>query len=162
MGRQITVVVDTREQDPLVFKGQRIVRKKLDYGDYSLKGMEKRFVVERKSLTDLWSTLSVPYNFTRFQRELEGAAGHGIRLWVVVESTPSRVVMGTGYSLMNGFRLLDRLFEVCHRYGAAATFTGSPESASTVTLSMLRAGWEHYVIGDRQCHVEGSSRPRST
>ena len=56
------VLVDTREQDPLSFDrfpnwiaGTR--KQKLDAGDYSVQGMEHLLILERKSLSDLISTL---------------------------------------------------------------------------------------------------------
>ena len=52
---RITVVVDTREQEPYSFDSDKVsaVRKALPAGDYSLVGLEERVAVERKSLTDL-------------------------------------------------------------------------------------------------------------
>ena len=51
---RITVVVDTREQEPYSFDTDKVstVRKALPAGDYSLVGLEERVAVERKSLTD--------------------------------------------------------------------------------------------------------------
>ena len=56
------VLVDTREKIPLDFSrfpnwiaGER--RQKLDVGDYSIEGMEDLLVIERKTLSDLITTL---------------------------------------------------------------------------------------------------------
>jgi hypothetical protein len=43
------IVVDTREQEPLVFKSLQAVRGTLLSGDYSVAGLEELFSVERKS-----------------------------------------------------------------------------------------------------------------
>lgn len=56
------VLVDTREQDPFLFTDLDnwiggVERRKLDVGDYSVAGMESLLALERKSLTDLISTL---------------------------------------------------------------------------------------------------------
>ena len=56
------VVIDTREQAPFDFSAMNnwiggTVRRKLDVGDYSIVGMERLLRVERKSLTDLITTL---------------------------------------------------------------------------------------------------------
>jgi len=56
------VIVDTREQLPFDFAGLKnwiegTVKRKLDVGDYSIMGMERVLRIERKSLTDLISTL---------------------------------------------------------------------------------------------------------
>lgn len=56
------VIVDTREQTPFEFTNHRnwiagIKRHKLAAGDYSVEGMERLLALERKSLTDLITTL---------------------------------------------------------------------------------------------------------
>lgn len=80
-GRSITrtipkpvVLVDTREQDPLEFirfpnwiAGEK--RKKLNVGDYSVEGMESLLALERKSLSDLVTT--VIQNRSRFFKACE-------------------------------------------------------------------------------------------
>ena len=83
-GRSITrripkpvVVVDTREQAPFDFGGLRnwiggTARRKLDPGDYSVVGMEHLLRLERKSLTDLITTLMQCRK--RFFKECEALA----------------------------------------------------------------------------------------
>ena len=56
------VLVDTRERLPLAFDRfpnwiAGAERQKLDAGDYSVRGMESLLIIERKSLTDLITTL---------------------------------------------------------------------------------------------------------
>ena len=68
-----TIVVDTREQFPLVFDrfaalGVSTVRRKLQTGDYSIDGFERQIVIERKSLNDCVSTLT--HGRERFTREI--------------------------------------------------------------------------------------------
>lgn len=77
-----TVVVDSREQSNWDFKNfradarqkrlplvVRTVTKGLKSGDYSIEGIEDRISVERKSLSDLYSTLG--QGRERFERELQ-------------------------------------------------------------------------------------------
>jgi len=83
-GRSITrripkpvVIIDTREQAPFTFTAMTnciggIVSRKLDVGDYSVVGMERLLRLERKSLTDLISTLM--HGRQRFLRECEALA----------------------------------------------------------------------------------------
>ncbi len=57
-----TVLIDTREQTPFTFVNFRnwignAYRQKLDNGDYSIAGMEGLLALERKTLSDLISTL---------------------------------------------------------------------------------------------------------
>ena len=56
------VIIDTREKTPFGFTGHMnwiggTVRRKLAAGDYSVEGMERLLSLERKSLTDLITTL---------------------------------------------------------------------------------------------------------
>lgn len=57
----MVVVVDTREQNPLWLpkppKGLVLCRDTLQHGDYSIKGFESKFAIERKS-TDLFAYLT--------------------------------------------------------------------------------------------------------
>lgn len=65
------VIVDTREQFPFTFRQLPVERLRgtLHTGDYSLAGYENRITVERKSLGDLASCITVGRE--RFERELE-------------------------------------------------------------------------------------------
>ena len=71
----LTIIEDTREQAPLDFSAFPFVeveRATLRSGDYSVKGWESRFAVERKSLADLVGTIT--HGHERFERELERLA----------------------------------------------------------------------------------------
>ena len=68
----ITIIEDTREQTPLDFSAFPFVtveRATLKSGDYSLKGYEQLFAIERKSLADLIGTITQGHE--RFERELQ-------------------------------------------------------------------------------------------
>ena len=76
-------IIDTREQKPLPMTPS--VRKKLEVGDYTTKKLYNKFHVERKSLGDLYGTITKGNN--RFKYELFRAAWHRIDIVVVVEGT---------------------------------------------------------------------------
>ena len=68
----LTIIEDTREQTPLDFSAFPFVtveRGTLHSGDYSVKGYEERFAIERKSLADLLGTIT--HGHARFERELQ-------------------------------------------------------------------------------------------
>jgi DNA excision repair protein ERCC-4 len=77
-----TVVIDTREQCPLPFTRLPIVRAGLVTGDYSIQGAENQFAVERKSISDLVS--SITSERQRFERELTRLRGYEFRRLVIV------------------------------------------------------------------------------
>jgi hypothetical protein len=74
MAKQYTVLRDTREKDGFGWKFNPSVwclgteERKLDTGDYTLEGLEDRFVIERKADT---SEFSKNVMEARFVRELE-------------------------------------------------------------------------------------------
>ena len=55
--QDFVVVIDTREQNPLctAVKGLTIFRDTLKDGDYSIRGFENQFTVERKQTSDFFS-----------------------------------------------------------------------------------------------------------
>lgn len=78
----MTILVDTREQKPF-FRGAK--RKTLNVGDYTTTKLLNKFHIERKSLLDLYGTLTK--GNTRFKYELFRAAYHQIILEVYVEGS---------------------------------------------------------------------------
>jgi DNA excision repair protein ERCC-4 len=134
---KITIVVDTREQEPYMFDFERVttVRRALAAGDYSLEGHEATVAVERKSLDDY--VASVVSAKERFGRELGLLAGYDVAC-VLVEAT------------------LEDILE--HRYRAGV----HPNAVFGATLSIIVGrGVPVFFCGDRQisCRfVEGFLR----
>lgn len=88
----IKIVVDTREQVPWRFddiKGIELVRAKLDAGDYSIVGLERRVAIERKSIDDWHGT--VLRDRARFYRELEALRAYEFRC-VIIESSIRNII----------------------------------------------------------------------
>jgi len=64
----MVLVVDTREQMPLFHKlpkGLVLTRDTLHHGDYSIKGFEDKFFIERKQISDLIPYLVKDHDKTR-------------------------------------------------------------------------------------------------
>ena len=77
-----TIIQDSREQCPLRFANLPVEVAGLTTGDYSVKGLEHDFIVERKSIPDLIG--SVTSGRDRFMRELQRIKAHGFRRLVVI------------------------------------------------------------------------------
>lgn len=77
-----TILVDSREQAPLVFVNCPSERATLATGDYSIQGCEDEFTVERKSLDDLAG--SCTHERDRFEKELVRMRGYSFRRLLVV------------------------------------------------------------------------------
>lgn len=79
------VLVDSREQLPLVFDNIKTIHTGLEFGDYKLNddNFSHNCCIERKSLADLCSTLKG--GIERFRRELLRAQNAGYYMVVLVE-----------------------------------------------------------------------------
>ena len=75
------VIVDTREQAPLFM--HRIIRRKLDEGDYNLVPLEDKYIFERKASMDMYS--SITHNHIRFFNMLLRSRLKGKRAYIFVE-----------------------------------------------------------------------------
>lgn len=75
------IFVDTREQKPLDFKNGIV--EKLAYGDYASPDNPHIFI-ERKSISDLWGTMSKRYD--KFKEEIIRAREDGVYLIVMIET----------------------------------------------------------------------------
>ncbi len=80
----ITVIVDTREQHALLLDPMKTERGTLTTGDYTVKGLERKICIERKSIPDL--TQSLGKERERFDKEM-----HRILAY------PHRVLLIEGY-----------------------------------------------------------------
>lgn len=77
-----TLIIDTREQRPLTFEHLASQRGTLHSGDYSVKGFEPHFAIERKSVADLCQ--SVTRGRERFERELHRLRGFDFARLLIV------------------------------------------------------------------------------
>ncbi len=76
------IITDTREQRPLIFTHLTTERGTLQSGDYSIKGLEHEFAIERKSISDLLGSLTKGRE--RFERELHRLRGFSFARVLVV------------------------------------------------------------------------------
>jgi len=122
----MTILVDTREQKQLDFKHKFIKGIKttcLNVGDYcaSFSSIyDCPVVFERKSIADLYGTLSQGYE--RFKRELERAKENDIKLIIIVEGNLHRVLHGTPYSQRTPESIVYQLFTLRARYNIETVF----------------------------------------
>ena len=79
---QPVLLVDTREQRPLQFSHLPAESATLMTGDYSVKGLEEMFTVERKSMADLAGSLT--RERARFMREMHRLRGFAYPYLLVV------------------------------------------------------------------------------
>lgn len=134
---RVTVVVDTREQEPYTFESgcTEVVRRALPAGDYSVEGHEDSVAVERKTLEDFVST--VIRSRKRFTRELRRLCEYDAAC-VVVEAD-LRDILGGRYR------------SGAHPNAWGHCFPSSSISASrcfSAPTGRLRAGsWRNFYTG---------------
>jgi ERCC4-type nuclease len=85
-------------------------------------------VFERKSINDLYGTLSKGYS--RFKQEIERSKGLRILLIIIVEGSLRRVLSGCSNSRRTPISIVYQLFTLRVRYGIETVFTNTREEMS--------------------------------
>ena len=135
----LAIIVDTREQTPLVFPdGVKVERGTLHTGDYSIKGFEDRFTVERKSAQDLVGTLT--RGRERFTRELERMGAFEFRR-IIVERPYADIAAGRfGFiSMANPKAIIGTIHAFEVRYKVSFVFAANRGEAARRVLGWCRA-----------------------
>ncbi|NJO59149.1 MAG: hypothetical protein HC836_12675 [Richelia sp. RM2_1_2] len=112
----LSILIDNREKKPFKFDCPTIVSK-LDFGDYTTNSHYKKIYVERKSFSDLVTTLSTNYN--RFCKEIERANKFKSYLIICVESPLSSFQDESFWKYYKSIEpdfILNRLRNICQIY----------------------------------------------
>lgn len=144
------IIVDSREQNPWNFDTMEKSVSKLDTGDYSLKGMEEIFCIERKGsvsefannitekrFKDVVERLSkVQHAFLLFEFDLEDVLIYPVgsnvpkRMWDKLRISPKFILKH-----INELQLLQNV---------KVLFCGDASNAEKMALSLMRKAYEHY------------------
>lgn len=137
------IVVDTREQKPLWKECADVERGTLKTGDYSIKGFENKFAIERKSLSDLYGTLGG--GNARFKKELERARTLDY-FAIIIEGCYTNCVNkrfeGANYSKMRGPVITSIVFTLHMKYGINVFFTNGRIETKHITRELMTAYWK--------------------
>ncbi len=57
MAKDITIIIDTREQQPFELKGYETISQKLDVGDYQIQGSDLLCIERKGTASELWKDL---------------------------------------------------------------------------------------------------------
>jgi DNA excision repair protein ERCC-4 len=122
------IVIDNREQDPLTFTRLQSVTGTLYSGDYSVKGLEDVFAIERKSIDDI-ANCCLAGQRDRFEHELHRLRGFRLKRLLIV-GTRADIAAGHYHSRIAPKAVLATLgaFEV--RYDLPLAFAETPEVAA--------------------------------
>jgi ERCC4-type nuclease len=133
-----TLVIDTREQTPLVPIRLPFIRATLATGDYSVAGAEHLFAVERKSIADLVGccksgTKAAEGERERFERELARLSAYcvpGRFGALLIIGTVGDIEAGAYRSEIHPRAVLNSLKSWQMRFGVWPVFRGSPAAGA--------------------------------
>lgn len=132
------IIVDSREQKPLFNKNIEV--KKLDVGDYSIKGYETEFSIERKSLGDLFGTLGKGHK--RFKAELTRALNYKY-FAIVIEGSFADINnknFDKSYLIkMKGFVVVKILLTLHLKYNINVFFANNRTEAKTLIKALMNS-----------------------
>lgn len=121
-----TLIVDTREQDPLTFHNLPSERGTLTTGDYSVRGLEHLLCIERKSLPDLLQCVTSERE--RFERELHRMQAYRFR-HVVIEATAAALERGGWRSKVGPASVYGSVCAWSLRFDVHMNFVGDHDAA---------------------------------
>lgn len=145
------IIIDTRERKPLVLTEVQTVVKKLDFGDYACileDGYIIPVVFERKSVTDLFGTLSNGYD--RFKHEIMRCQDQRAKMVLIIEGSLSKVAKGIKHSQRDPASLLAQVFTLFVKYGIFPVFCKNPEEASQFIVLFYKAFEKNYIINKQR------------
>ncbi len=122
-----TIIIDSREQTPFEFTNMPSEPGTLDTGDYSVKGLEHRVTVERKSLEDLLACCGRDRD--RFKRELQRMRAYRFRL-LVVEASAAELEAGEWRSKLKPAHVMGSLSAWMIQYELPIWLAGTHEAGA--------------------------------
>ena len=129
-----TILIDTREQTPLVFRNLPSKVASLPTGDYSVAGLESLISIERKSLPDLCAV--VGRERPRFLAELQRLRAYRFRC-LLVEATATDLLRGGWRSKVTPAAVAGSLMAWQAQYGLPVLLAADHEIAATLVEKYL-------------------------
>lgn len=125
----LVLIQDTREQKPLFDsppEGLEVITDTLHDGDYSLKGFEDKFCVERKCMSDFYSYIGKERDrTTRKMEEFREIISRGGFVGLVVEASESDILTGYIMSRVSPETARQALVSFEVRYGVHVYYSRS-------------------------------------
>ena len=142
------VIIDSREQKPLKFKMFETEVKGMKTGDYTVKGMEDLICIERKSKSDLISTLTQKINRERFKREIDRMKPFKYKC-VVVESDMIKLWVQSRFSKATPSSYINTACQWSARYVPFYFCNNKTQARHFVEQFILGAIKEEIEIGEK-------------
>lgn len=135
VGVRPVVVIDTREQTPLSFARLASERGTLVSGDYSFRGGQESFAIERKSVADLVACCMGEAR-ERFFRELHRLRGFRFKRLLIVGSREA-IERGEYVSHVTPQAVLATLGALEARFDVPVVYAATPEEAGRLVESWV-------------------------
>ena len=150
MTSDFTIIIDSNEQIPYDFKSIKpqpeTERIKLKTGDYSVKGMEQNVTVERKTPSDLFS--SVGNGRARFEREMVRMSEMDYAT-IVIETSLAGIFMNPpNRSKMLPKAVFRTLLSWSVKYNIYVWPAWNREAGEKITYLLLKNFYENHTNGN--------------
>lgn len=137
----MVIAIDTREQRPLEFDGMETAVTTLKVGDYSIVGYESEVACERKSYSDLWSSMSNGRG--RFERCVERLSNLNRAAIIIECSMAEACVQPPQIQRVNTASVVGGLISWSCRYNIPVFFCEDRAYAARVVLRFLASYLKH-------------------
>ena len=137
------LLVDTREQTPLTFEHLPSAPAALQSGDYSVRGLEDVFAVERKSLADLVGSLKSGRD--RFMRELHRLRGFSFARLLVVGTMQELYTMSQR-GRVNLDQVEHSLLSIEQRYHVPVVRVDTPAAGALMVETWAFTAWRDAAV----------------
>lgn len=156
---KFTVLRDSREKAGAGWKFRAsanctgMITRKLETGDYSLADYEDVIMIERKTIGDLWGSLT--HGRERFMREMDRAKEYPAR-FLIIEGTVKDIMNGFRYSKVSPDFIFASLISLQIKYGIHVIYTHKQTSvAQTYVRKLLSKLFQYCEDGV----IKGHGRP---
>lgn len=140
----MVIVQDSRERQPLAFTTDAVLTavkiEALPVGDYMAEytdGSRAPVVIERKSIPDLFHTMTSGY--PRFQREMARAAEARLIVCLGIEGSVSHVLKGIPRSRFEGRSCLRKVCTLFVKHGVVPLFARDRQELAVLVREVFEA-----------------------
>lgn len=138
------IIIDTREKTKLKFccDTELICLPVGDYGAQFQEGHMHNVIFERKSIGDLFGTLT--FGYERFRRQIQKAATMQISMIIAIEGSKEKVLKGYSHSQRDPESILVQLETIRRKYGIEHIFFPSRISMANYIVDYYLVEYEKF------------------
>jgi len=139
------ILIDSREKKPFTFANYEVETAALKTGDYSIKGLEDKLVLERKSISDFTSSITKQRFWNEMERMADISKSYLILEFSIEDAMKFPVGSGIPKKLWRFLRVKPKFILSClqrieDEYGVIVIHSASRDEAAKKCLELLLAG----------------------